>query len=57
LSCVASQEKLERAEALRCALLTIYHQHHKTWPQGAFIDAIIKTFGKHAAKAKEQALP
>jgi hypothetical protein len=44
LSCVAAQQKIERAEKLRSVLVTIYYQHHKSWPQGVFIDAIIDAF-------------
>jgi hypothetical protein len=44
VSCVAAQRKIERAEELRGELLTIYHQHHQSWPQSVFIDAIIDAF-------------
>lgn len=51
LSCVAAQERLERAEERRGALLTVYYQHHRSWPQSAFIDNIIDVFDKCAANA------
>jgi hypothetical protein len=44
LSCVAAQQKIERAEKLRGELVKIYRQHHQDWPQSAFIDAIIDAF-------------
>ena len=50
LSCVAAQRKYERADELRCSLLTVYHRHHQTWPQSLFIDEIIDAFNKHTAK-------
>lgn len=51
LSCVAAQRKLECAEELRGALLTVYYQHHQSWPQSAFIDDIIDAFNKRSANA------
>jgi hypothetical protein len=47
LSCVRAQERYERAEQLRCKLLSIYQHHHSAWPQRAFIDDIIAAFEKH----------
>lgn len=44
VSCVASQQRIESEEKVRCTLLSIYYAHHKAWPQSAFIDAILKAF-------------
>jgi len=41
LSCVAAQQRLEADEKLRCALIGAYHRHHGTWPQAAFITALV----------------
>jgi hypothetical protein len=47
LSCVAAQEKLERAEHLRGKLVTAYHRHNQYWPQSRFIDAVVAVLEQH----------
>lgn len=53
LSCVAAQRSIERAEALRGALITAYYKHHQAWPQSAFIDDLIIAFETQSAVTKE----
>jgi hypothetical protein len=48
LSCVAANEKYDRAEKLRMALLAAYYKHHRSWPQALFIDDLIAAFTTHA---------
>ena len=56
LSCVAAQEKLERAERLRGKIVTLYHSHNKYWPQSRFIDDVIATLEKDPSRCLRCAL-
>jgi hypothetical protein len=39
---VAAQKLLEAEEKVRGDILKYYYIHHKSWPQGEFVDGVIR---------------